>query len=213
MPISIVGARPAGEIAELRRIVKDNTESYSFPASNFADAMAHLHPIVAAGAELYARLAPIANGWAEQLGSEQRYPTTHTQMLERCHSDGQTRPTPLMLKYREGDFNCLHQDLYGEHLFPLQVVILLSDQDDFDGGEFVLTEQRPRMQSRVEVVGLKKGHGVVFAVNERPKLGTRGYYRRMVGALQEKPLSGVTAIAGIGAHRSHGRRLSHRSRW
>lgn len=127
--------------------------------------------------QLYSILAPIANHWQECIGAEQRFPKTHKQMLARCHADGQTRPTPLMLKYGQGDFNCLHQDLYGEHVFPLQVVILLSDVNDFDGGELVLTEQRPRMQSRVEVVQLRKGHGVAFAVNERPKLGSRGYYR------------------------------------
>ncbi len=127
--------------------------------------------------QLYSFLAPIANEWQEKIGAEIRYPDTHKDMLARCHAAGQTRPTPLMLKYGEGDFNCLHQDLYGEHVFPLQVVILLSNVSDFEGGEFVLTEQRPRMQSRAEVVQLRTGHGVVFAVNERPKLGTRGYYR------------------------------------
>ena len=127
--------------------------------------------------QLYSALAPIANEWQERLGIEMRYPKTHKEMLVRCHTEGQTRPTPLMLKYGEGDYNCLHQDLYGEHVFPMQVVILLSDADDFAGGEFVITEQRPRMQSRVEVIQLRKGHGVVFAVNERPKLGKRGYYR------------------------------------
>jgi hypothetical protein len=127
--------------------------------------------------QLYSFLAPFANEWQEKIGADIRYPDTHKEMLARCHADGQTRPTPLMLKYGAGDFNCLHQDLYGEHVFPLQVVILLSDAGEFEGGEFVLTEQRPRMQSRVEVVRLQKGHAVVFAVNERPKLGTRGYYR------------------------------------
>jgi hypothetical protein len=127
--------------------------------------------------ELYSFLAPVANEWHERLGSETRFPDTHGEMLERCHRDGQERPTPLILKYGEGDYNCLHQDLYGEHVFPLQVVILLSDDSDFEGGEFVITEQRPRMQSRVEVIKLRKGHGVAFAVNERPKQGTRGYYR------------------------------------
>ena len=127
--------------------------------------------------QLYSFLAPIANEWQEKIGADIRYPDTHKDMLALCHADGQTRPTPLMLKYGAGDFNCLHQDLYGKHVFPLQVVILLSDVSEFEGGEFVLTEQRPRMQSRVEVVRLQKGHGVVFAVNERPKLGTRGYYR------------------------------------
>lgn len=127
--------------------------------------------------ELYSFLAPIANAWQENTGAEQRFPDTHEALLMRCHADGQTRPTPLMLRYGPGDFNCLHQDLYGEHVFPLQVVILLSDVQDFDGGEFVLTEQRPRMQSRVEVVPLQQGHGVAFAANERPKPGSRGYYR------------------------------------
>jgi hypothetical protein len=127
--------------------------------------------------ELYSFLAPVANEWHERLGGETRFPDTHGEMLERCHRDGQERPTPLILKYGEGDYNCLHQDLYGEHVFPLQVVILLSDDSDFEGGEFVITEQRPRMQSRVEVIKLRKGHGVAFAVNERPKQGTRGYYR------------------------------------
>jgi hypothetical protein len=127
--------------------------------------------------ELYSFLAPVANDWHERLGSETRFPDTHEEMLERCHRDGQERPTPLILKYGEGDYNCLHQDLYGEHVFPLQVVILLSDESVFEGGEFVITEQRPRMQSRVEVVRLRQGHGVAFAVNERPKKGTRGFYR------------------------------------
>lgn len=134
-------------------------------------------PVASLRKELYPALAPIANGWQEKIGSDIRFPDTLKDMLARCHAEGQTRPTPLMLKYGTGDFNCLHQDLYGEHVFPLQVVILLSDVSDFEGGQFVLTEQRPRMQSRVEVVELRKGHGVVFAVNERPKLGTRGYYR------------------------------------
>ncbi len=127
--------------------------------------------------DLYSYLVPIANRWEEQIGAKRRYPATHHEMLVRCHADGQTRPTPLMLKYGKGDYNCLHQDLYGDHAFPLQVVILLSDVSEFEGGEFVLTEQRPRMQSRVEVVRLNKGRGVVFAVNERPKHGARGYYR------------------------------------
>lgn len=134
-------------------------------------------PVASLRKELYSSLAPIANEWQEKIGADIRYPDMHKDMLGRCHADGQTRPTPLMLKYGAGDFNCLHQDLYGEHLFPLQVVILLSDVSEYEGGEFVLTEQRPRMQSRVEVVQLQQGHGVVFAVNERPKLGTRGYYR------------------------------------
>jgi hypothetical protein len=134
-------------------------------------------PVLQLRQKLYALLAPVANQWQQDLGIERRFPNTLEEMLERCHRDGQTRPTPLMLKYGPGDFNCLHQDLYGEHVFPIQVVVLLSDVQDFEGGEFVLTEQRPRMQSRVEVVPLRKGHGVAFAVNERPKLGIRGFYR------------------------------------
>ena len=126
---------------------------------------------------LYCFLTPIANEWQDKVGSETRFPETHEEMLRRCHRDGQERPTPLMLKYGKGDYNCLHQDLYGAHVFPLQVVILLSDESDFEGGEFVLTEQRPRVQSRVSVVQLRKGHGVAFAVNERPKKGARGYFR------------------------------------
>ncbi len=150
--------------------------------------------------ELYVNLVPIANRWAEQLGSESRYPKTHKEMLARCHDNGQTRPTPLMLKYGEGDFNCLHQDLYGEHLFPLQVVILLSDEMSFDGGEFVLTEQRPRMQSRAEVVQLRRGQGVVFAVNERPKLGKRGYYRVKMRHGVSRIRSGERLALGIIFH-------------
>jgi hypothetical protein len=129
-------------------------------------------------AALYPQLAPIANRWQERMGREIHFPPTLSAFLERCHSAGQTRPTPLLLQYREGDYNCLHQDLYGEHVFPLQVAILLSQpQEDFTGGDFVLTEQRPRMQSRVDVVPLCKGDGVIFAVNERPVRGARGDYR------------------------------------
>jgi uncharacterized protein len=124
---------------------------------------------------LYPRLAPVANRWSERLRSDVRFPATHDAFLKRCHDAGQTRPTPLLLNYGPGDYNCLHQDLYGEHVFPLQVAILLSK--DFEGGEFVLTEQRPRMQSRASVVPLLQGDGVVFAVNHRPVEGTRGVYR------------------------------------
>ena len=127
---------------------------------------------------LYPRLAKIANSWSETLNSDVHYPAAHQDFLEQCHNAGQTKPTPLLLQYEAGDFNCLHQDLYGEHVFPLQVVFLLSTPGAaFSGGEFVLTEQRPRMQSRVEVVPLDRGDGVVFPVNYRPAQGKRGAYR------------------------------------
>jgi hypothetical protein len=127
---------------------------------------------------LYPRLAPIANRWEEALGRAGDYPSTHEAYLERCHAAGQKRPTPLLLRYGEGDFNCLHQDLYGALAFPLQVAFLLSRPGaDFTGGEFVLTEQRPRMQSRAEVVPLRQGEGAIFAVNQRPQQGARGAYR------------------------------------
>jgi hypothetical protein len=128
--------------------------------------------------QLYPHLAPVANRWHEAMGIDVRFPGQHAQFIERCHAAGQVRPTPLLLQYAAGDYNCLHQDLYGEHVFPLQVAILLCEPGkDFTGGEFVLTEQRPRMQSRAEVVPLCKGDGVVFAVHHRPVHGTRGFYR------------------------------------
>ncbi len=134
--------------------------------------------VAALRAALYPRLAPIANRWETVLGREADYPPEHAAYLDRCHAAGQTRPTPLLLRYDAGDYNCLHQDLYGDLFFPLQVAFLLSAPgDDFTGGEFALTEQRPRMQSRVEVVSLIQGEGVIFAVNQRPVQGTRGAYR------------------------------------
>jgi uncharacterized protein len=127
---------------------------------------------------LYMRLAPIANSWHERMGLTVRFPADHTSFLTRCHAAGQARPTPLLLRYGPGDYNCLHQDLYGEHVFPLQVAALLSEPgDDFAGGEFVLIEQRPRMQSRAAVVPLRRGDAVIFAVNARPVRGARGDYR------------------------------------
>jgi len=129
-------------------------------------------------ASLYERLEPIANQWNQAMEIDIRYPSRHQDFIERCHRVGQLRPTPLLLHYRPGDYNCLHQDIYGEHVFPIQVAFLLSEPErDFTGGQFVLTEQRPRMQSRPEVVPLRQGDAVAFAVRHRPVQGTRGIYR------------------------------------
>ncbi|WP_348696237.1 2OG-Fe(II) oxygenase [Duganella fentianensis] len=134
--------------------------------------------VVALRQSLYGPLAQIANRWHELLGVDSRFPAEHTEFLARCHAAGQQRPTPLLLQYQAGDYNCLHQDLYGEHVFPLQAAILLSEPGrDFTGGELVLTEQRPRMQSRVEVVPWQRGDLVIFPVDQRPAQGGRGVYR------------------------------------
>lgn len=177
----------AGECAALRDLYDDDGRfrsrivmarhgfgkgEYKYYSHPLPDPVARLRPA------LYERLVPLANRWNEAMGIDVRYPVGHDAFLARCHEAGQVRPTPLLLKYGPGDYNCLHQDLYGEHVFPLQVAILLSEPGrDFAGGEFVLTEQRPRMQSRAEVVSLRQGEGVVFAVHTRPVRGTRGTYR------------------------------------
>ncbi|MGH6981802.1 MAG: 2OG-Fe(II) oxygenase [Stellaceae bacterium] len=134
-------------------------------------------PVASLRASLYPPLAVIANRWQEALGAETRFPATHAAFLKRCHAAGQTRPTPLLLRYGAGDYNCMHQDLYGDQVFPIQATVLLSSPADFAGGEFVLTEQRPRMQSRAEVVPLAQGDAVLFAVSHRPVKGARGTYR------------------------------------
>jgi hypothetical protein len=158
-------------------------------------------PVAALRAALYLRLAAIANRWEGALGREGGYPPEHEAYLERCHAAGQTLPTPLMLKYGEGDYNCLHQDLYGEHVFPIQVAVLLSEPGrDFSGGEFVLTEQRPRMQSRAEVVPLRQGDAVAFAVHHRPVQGTRGVYRVNLRHGVSRIRSGRRHTAGIIFH-------------
>ena len=168
---------------------------YKYFAYPLPDIVAALRPA------LYAPLAPIANRWNEAMGIDVRYPATHAAFIKRCHAAGQTRPTPLLLKYGAGDYNCLHQDLYGEHVFPLQVVILLSEPGkDFTGGEFVLTEQRPRMQSRAEVVPLKRGDAAVFAVHHRPVKGTRGFYRVTMRHGVSALRSGHRQTAGIIFH-------------
>ncbi len=150
---------------------------------------------------LYPHLARIANDWNERMGIEDRFPGDHRLFLKRCHDAGQARPTPLLLQYITGDYNCLHQDLYGDHVFPLQVTILLSEPDrDFTGGEFVMTEQRPRMQSRAEVVPLCQGDAVVLAVNSRPIKGSRGTYRVRLRHGVSRIRSGTRHTVGIVFH-------------
>jgi hypothetical protein len=168
---------------------------YKYFAYPLPEVIAGLRPA------LYARLQGIANRWNEAMGIDIRYPQEHDAFLKRCHAAGQTRPTPLLLQYEAGDYNCLHQDLYGEHVFPLQVAILLSEPGrDFAGGEFVLTEQRPRMQSRAEVVPLLQGDAVAFAVHHRPVQGTRGTYRVNLRHGVSRVRSGQRHTAGVIFH-------------
>jgi hypothetical protein len=163
------------------------------------------YPLPARVAELrtslYPPLAEVANRWNAAMGFDVRYPVEHAAFLRRCHKAGQTKPTALMLQYGQDDYNCLHQDLYGEHVFPLQVTCLLSEPGrDFTGGEFVLTEQRPRMQSRVEVVPLGRGDGVIFPVRFRPVQGTRGIYRTNLRHGVSRVRSGHRQTLGIIFH-------------
>jgi hypothetical protein len=150
---------------------------------------------------LYPHLAPIANRWHQSMGIEVAFPGEHAEFIERCHRAEQRKPTPLLLQYGSGDYNCLHQDLYGEHVFPLQVAVLLCEPGkDFTGGEFVMTEQRPRMQSRVEVVPLRKGDAVIFAVHQRPVQGSRGVYRVNLRHGVSRLLSGHRHTLGVIFH-------------
>ena len=158
-------------------------------------------PVARLRAALYPPLAAIANRWAEALGSDTGYPPDHESFLAHCHAAGQERPTPLLLRYETGDWNALHQDVYGDHVFPLQVAVLLSEPgEDFTGGEFVLAEQRPRQQSRAEVVPLRRGDAVVFPVRERPVRGSRGWHRRSMRHGVSRLRSGLRFTLGIIFH-------------
>jgi uncharacterized protein len=170
--------------------------------ANIATSNIHLPDLISGlRTALYPRLAEVANDWNERMGIDQRYPERHADFLKKCHDQGQTRPTPLLLQYVAGDFNCLHQDLYGDLAFPLQVAILLSEPEkDFTGGEFVLTEQRPRMQSRAEVVPLRRGDAVAFAVHNRPVQDTRGTYRVNLRHGVSRIRSGMRHTVGIIFH-------------
>jgi len=185
--VTVPGLLTAGECDALRELYPDEARfrsrivmaRHGFGRGEYQYFAAPLPELVAQLREAaYPALAPIANRWYERLGIERRFPPDLAGLLEECHAAGQTRPTPLLLKYGPDDYNCLHQDVYGELVFPIQLAVLLSQPgDDFDGGEFVLVEQRPRRQSRAEVVPLRRGDAVVFAVRERPVAGTRGDYR------------------------------------
>jgi hypothetical protein len=165
--------------------------------------LAYPHPPLVAELRqrLYPMVAPIANGWERLLGREAKFPVALDDYLARCHDAGQLRPTPLILKYGPGDYNCLHQDLYGELVFPLQATVLLSRPgEDFSGGEFVLVEQRPRRQSKAEIVPLHQGDAVIFPVNHRPVAGARGYYRATMRHGVSRLHSGQRFTLGIIFH-------------
>ncbi len=165
----------------------------------FAYPLPHLVAGLREGA--YRPLAEVANGWADALGQTERFPTSLEGFLARCHAAGQCRPTPLLLKYQANDYNCLHQDLYGDLSFPLQLAVLLSEPGrDFEGGEFVLVEQRPRMQSKAEVIPLRQGEGVVFAVSQRPRRGTRGFHRTVLRHGVSRVRSGHRFTLGVIFH-------------
>jgi len=180
---------------------------YSYFAYPLPDLVAELRTA------LYPLLVPTANRWNQAMRKEVRYPGTHAEFLVRCHGAGQTLPTPLLLRYAADDYNCLHQDQYGEHVFPLQVAILLSEPErDFTGGEFVLTEQRPRKQSRAEVVPLHRGDAVVFAVNERPVAGRHGSHRVRMRHGVSRLRSGQRATLGVIFHDAKGAEAARGSR-
>ena len=168
---------------------------YKYFDEPLPDLVAELRKLV------YPHLVPIANRWYEQMGLSPRFPAEHQAFVARCHAAGQVRPTPLLVQYQAGDHNCLHQDLYGEHVFPLQMVVLLAQPgQDFTGGELVLTEQRPRMQSRVEVLSLGQGDAAVFAVQQRPVAGSRGTYRVNMRHGVSRVRSGLRHSLGIIFH-------------
>jgi hypothetical protein len=207
---TLTGLLPAGTCAELRACYDEGASFRSrviMSRHGFGrgEYQYFAYPLPAGvqdlRASLYTGLTPIANRWNQRLGKQPHFPAAHADFLAACHAAGQTRPTPLLLKYGAGDFNCLHQDLYGDQVFPLQMAVLLSQPGrDFTGGEFVLTEQRPRQQSRVEVVPLTQGDAVIFTVNERPVRGNRGDYRVKTRHGVSRLLTGSRFTLGVILH-------------
>lgn len=195
---ALVGLYPLGDIFRSRVVMGRHgfgRGEYKYFRYPLPDLVAGLRTAI------YPHLVPVANRWNAALGIDVGYPSRHADFIARCHDAGQRRPTPLLLQYGAGDYNCLHQDLYGEHVFPMQLTILLSEPGrDFTGGEFVLTEQRPRMQSRPEVVSLGGGDAVVFAVHHRPVRGKRGFYRVNMRHGVSRLRSGHRHSAGIIFH-------------